>query len=363
MAFIDRRTTEVLATTVFLALALAIVYYARRIILIFIIAILFAYLLDPIVRFLQRHSLFFRDLRGPAVLEVYFAFLILIAFLLYGVSIKLSIEPRKLVQTVPILLDGLSNGELANGIGSKYGWSDAQTFRLRAVLETHREDIENIVKDAEHAIPSVISGLILVPILAIFFLRDGRRIADGLIRLIAHCGDYDGIPVLADELNATLQKYIRTKVTLAGLSLLFYCAVLLLLHYPHAIALGLMGGVLEFIPVAGWMVSAATIVSVGVLTQSHWIWMAALLGIWRVIQDYSNAPRIMGRQLEIHPLMSLFGLMVGWEIDGIIGVYLSVPLMAVVGVIWRTRFHSRTETEKHNKRDLIETTQASVQGG
>src|ERR1700726_2027050 len=135
MAFIDRRTTEVLATTVFLALALAIVYYARRIILIFIIAILFAYLLDPIVRFLQRHSLFFRDLRGPAVLEVYFTFLILIAFLLYGVSTKLPIE--KLVHTrphgraqpdtgrrrVPVLLDGLSNGELANGIGSKYGWS------------------------------------------------------------------------------------------------------------------------------------------------------------------------------------------------------------------------------------------------
>jgi predicted PurR-regulated permease PerM len=130
---------------------------------------------------------------------------------------------------------------------------------------------------------------------------------------------------------------MRAKVILGGLSFLFYSMVMLLLNFPHAIALGLLGGFLEFIPVAGWMISAAVIISVGVLTHSHWMWMAVLLGIWRLIQDYYSSPRVMGHQLEIHPLLAIFAVMVGWEIGGLAGIYLLVPLFAVIRAIWHRR--------------------------
>src|SRR5215471_11626504 len=84
MTFLDRRTVCVLMTTLFLTVLVATVYCARRVILVFIVAILFAYLLDPIVRFLQRHSLFFKNLRGPAVVEAYVAFLIMIVLVLHA---------------------------------------------------------------------------------------------------------------------------------------------------------------------------------------------------------------------------------------------------------------------------------------
>jgi hypothetical protein len=71
MAFPDRRTANVLLTILLFAVVLAIVYIARGVIVIFVFAILFAYLIDPIVRFLQRHSFFFKNLRGPHVLKVY----------------------------------------------------------------------------------------------------------------------------------------------------------------------------------------------------------------------------------------------------------------------------------------------------
>jgi predicted PurR-regulated permease PerM len=353
MNFLDRRTAHKFLTLVFLALLLAAIYCARQIILLFFIAILFAYLLDPMVRLLQRHSLFFKDLRGPAVVEVYLALLILIALGLHGAAPGLTREPVKLAQSVPALLDGLSNGEVPKGMGSNYGWSDVQALRVTTLLARHRQDIQKLVTEAEQVAPSIIGGLVLIPILAIFFLRDGRRIANGFIRLAAHWGKYEDIQSLAEEVNTTLRKYIRTKVTLAGLSLACYCAVMLLLRFPHPLALGFLGAALEFIPVAGWMTAAATIISVGVLTQSHWIWMAALLGIWRITQSYVNAPRIMGRQLEIHPLMSIFGVMVGWEIGGIIGVYFSVPLMAVIGVIWRRLIHAHGETKKPSTPSLV----------
>jgi predicted PurR-regulated permease PerM len=105
------------------------------------------------------------------------------------------------------------------------------------------------------------------------------------------------------------------------------------LRFPDAIALGVLGGVLEFVPVAGWMSTFAVIVGVGVVNHSHWIWMATLLGIWRVVQDYFALPRIMGHQLKIHPLAAIFAVLVGAEIGGIVGIYLAVPLMASMGVI------------------------------
>ena len=78
MPFPDRRTLDVLLTTLLFAVALAVVYVARAVIVIFAFSILFAYLINPMVRFLQRHSLFFRNLRGPHVAEAYLALLILV---------------------------------------------------------------------------------------------------------------------------------------------------------------------------------------------------------------------------------------------------------------------------------------------
>ena len=60
MALLDRRTARILLTILVFAVVLAIVYVARAVIIIFIFSILFAYLIDPVVRFLQRHSLFLR---------------------------------------------------------------------------------------------------------------------------------------------------------------------------------------------------------------------------------------------------------------------------------------------------------------
>ena len=76
MAFPDRRTVNVLGTILLFVVVLAIVYVARGVLVIFTFAILFAYLIDPVVRFLQRHSFIFRNLRGPHVAEAYLGSLV-----------------------------------------------------------------------------------------------------------------------------------------------------------------------------------------------------------------------------------------------------------------------------------------------
>ncbi len=349
MAFPQRGTLDILLTTLFFGVVCAAIYSARRIILIFIFAIFFAYLIDPVVKFLQRHSLFFKNLRGPAVVEVYLTFVILIALAGYTFAPGMARNTMKLLDNTPTLLNSLSTGDIATQLRGKYGWSAEQEFRFRTFLERHKDNIDRLVPMLDRYISNaaqLVGVLLLVPILAIFFLRDGDRIADALIPLFFSSQRRPRVRAIADELHVMLRSYIRAQVLLCILSFLFYSASMLLLRFPHAVALGVLGGLLEFVPVVGWTSTFAVIVGVGIVNQAHWLWMAALLGIWRVIQDYFVSPRIMGRQLKIHPLAAIFAVLVGAEIGGIIGIYLAVPLMASMRVIWRVE-KSQT-TQRHH---------------
>jgi predicted PurR-regulated permease PerM len=190
--------------------------------------------------------------------------------------------------------------------------------------------------DAAEKFASTASGaLILIPILALFFLANGAYLANALIQIISTKDNVRAVQSFVDELHAMLQHYIRAKVILCGLSFFVYSAAMFALGFPHGLGLGVLGGILEFIPVAGWMISAAIFACVGALTHSHWIWMLAVVGLWRMVMDYWVAPRVMGRALEIHPLLEIFAVMVGGAIGGIVGVYLSLPIVAALGVVWR----------------------------
>lgn len=335
MPFLDRRTISVLSTIVFFAVVLVVIYVARAALIIFCFSILFAYLIDPLVRFLQRHSLVFRNLRGPHVAESYLALLVVIVLTVYAIMPRGPSRTAKLIQEIPTLTDKLATGEIADEMAQRYGWSDAQALRVKSFLVQRRSIIQNFMADAARFASSALGALAVIPILAIFFLKDGPKLADQVIGLIATKNNHERLQSLAAELNVMLQHYIRAKVTLGGLSFASTSVALLISGFPHAVGLGLLAGALEFIPIIGWMMAAASILTLGVLTHQHWIWMAAFLGVWRVLMDYWIAPRVFGRQLEIHPLLAIFALMVGGAVGGFVGVYLALPIAAVMRVVWK----------------------------
>jgi predicted PurR-regulated permease PerM len=341
MAFPDRRTLNVLTTLLLFVLVLGIVYLARAVIVIFAFSILFAYLINPIVRFLQKHSLFFKNLRGPHVAEAYVALLILIALIIHTLAPQLTPRLARLVRDSPAMLENVYSGDIALDIGHRNGWNEAQSLRAKAFLQQRRENIRALMESIKQFASVVFGGIVVIPILGLFFLSDGEKLADGVIQLVSTRETYAETRALAADLNDMLRHYIRAKVILAVLSLVYSSVCMFFLGYRHALALGLAAGILEFIPVAGWMTALVMIATVGMLTHSHWIWMVALLGIWRLLMDYGISPRVMGHELEIHPLLAIFTVMVGGAVGGIVGIYLSVPLVAALRVIWH-RFAPQT---------------------
>jgi predicted PurR-regulated permease PerM len=335
MVFPDRRTASALLTLLLFAIVLAVVYIARAVIVIFAFSILFAYLINPIVRFLQRHSLFFKNLRGPHVLEAYLAVIVFTVLLSHGLLPQFRKSAGQLLATVPTLTDRVSSGEFANNLGTSLGWADEQADQIRVFFQRHHANVERTAAKIEQTAPAALAGLLVIPILAIFFLSDGEHLANLVIDLVCTKENHAAMRSLADELHVMLQRYIRAKVILGGLSLLYCSIAMLLLGFPNALVLGVLAGILEFVPVAGWMTAAVIIVTAGALSHAHWIWMLALLVVWRILMDYGIAPRVMGHELEIHPLLAIFTLMVGGAVGGIVGIYLSVPLVAALRVIYR----------------------------
>jgi predicted PurR-regulated permease PerM len=63
--------------------------------------------------------------------------------------------------------------------------------------------------------------------------------------------------------------------------------------------------------------------------------LLVFLAGWRLVQDYVTSPRIMGRSVELHPLAAIFGVLAGGEIAGVLGVFLSIPVMASLRIVAR----------------------------
>jgi predicted PurR-regulated permease PerM len=357
----DDRTGNVITTVALFVAAAAILYMGRDSFLILLLSLLFAYLLEPAVTLCQQHSWLGRKNRSWAIAQVYLIGTLVLGSLGYEFGPRLAAQIQDLNAAVPGILERFSSGAAAADLGAKHGMSANWQMRLQSLLAGHQNFIastfEHVAASAAYAVASAI-WLFAIPILALFFLQDGRQMADALIEAVEQRGHGTRFKRILQRVDTMLAKYIRAQLGLAGLSFVFYSGSMLVLRFPYAIALGVLGGVLEFLPAVGWIASAVAILTVGFLTHSHWIWMAALVIVWRLVLNYAISPRIMGNNLELQPLTVTFALMVGAEMGGISGVYLSVPAVAVLRIVWLECFPARNSSTTVSDPQLMQAERA-----
>jgi len=331
-----------LLTALLFALGVGFLYAARRTLILFLFAILFAYLIDPAVVRLQK---LVRS-RPRAIAVIYLLLLVALALFVIFAGPRISRQSARLGESLPDLMEKASSGQVSGQIGQlvarisqQHGWSVATQSRIQDFLTAHREDLFHFAQRAGVRIAEAAQQLyvlFLVPILAIFFLRDGENFHGVLISLVQSRSQREFLRDVLHDLNQMLAHFIRAQLTLAALSFVAYSSVLGIMRVPYALMLGTAGGALEFVPVAGPLVAGLIMIVVAVLTgYSYWPWLLLFLVVWRIVQDYVISPRIMGGSVELHPLAALFGVLAGAEIAGVLGVYLSIPVMASLRIVWR----------------------------
>jgi predicted PurR-regulated permease PerM len=105
--------------------------------------------------------------------------------------------------------------------------------------------------------------------------------------------------------------------------------------YSYELLLAGAAGILEFIPVIGPVAALLIILVVcGVVGTGGLIWIVIFWACYRVFQDYILNPYLMSAGVEIHPLLVLFGVLAGEKIGGIPGMFFSVPVIAILRVIY-----------------------------
>ena len=342
MTILDSRTSRVLITAFLFAVGFGFVYAARRTLIIFLFAIFFAYLINPAVLRLEK---LVRG-RGRAIAVIYLLLIISLALFGFLVGPRIARQATRLGDALPGLMDKASTGQISGKIGQlaaeiayKRGWSTATQDGIENFLKNHREDLSRVaqhigVRAAESL--KELWVLFLVPILAIFFLRDGSSFNAVLLAMVQSRTQREFLQDVLRDVNQMLAQFIRAQLTLAALSFLAYSSVLGVLRVPYALMLGTAGGAMEFVPVVGPLVAGAAMISVAILAgYPHWPLVLLFLILWRLVQDYVISPRIMGSSVELHPLAALFGILAGGEIAGVLGVYLSIPVMASLRIVWR----------------------------
>jgi predicted PurR-regulated permease PerM len=331
----DARTARVIVTVLLFALGLGFLYVARATLIAFLFAIFFAYLMSPMVNRLE-HLLKGR-VRAIAVIYALLIALVVVFFVIVGP--KVTHEGTRIGKTLPDLMTQISSGQFATQLAQQHGWNQKTTELLDSFLASHSASIAQLAQHIGLRTADVAKQawlLFVVPLLSIFFLKDGRAFSDFLLSTVQSRPQREFLENVLNDLNQMLAHFIRAQLTLAALTLIMYSSVLGIMRVPNALALGMLGGVLEFIPVVGPLAAALVIVSVALLLgYPHWLILVIFLVCWRLVQDYVSSPRIMGESMELHPLAAIFGVMAGGEVAGILGIYLSIPVMASLRIVFR----------------------------
>ena len=335
VALFDTRTARALITAALFALALAFLYVTRQTLVAFLFAIFFAYLISPLVSYLER---IFKS-RGIAIAVIYTLLLGVVVLFFVAMGPKVTREGARLGQSLPGLLNRLSSGQLAEQLGEQHGWNFRTTELIRKFLAQNSDTITQMAQHVGLRVADVAKQawmFVIVPILSAFFLKDGRSFSDIFLSTIQSRPQREFLEGVLNDLNQMLAHFIRAQLILAALSLVVYSVFLRIMNVPYWMVLGTIGGLLEFIPLVGPLTAAIIILSVSLLlSYPHWIALVIFLGVWRLVQDYVSSPRIMGRSMELHPLAAIFGVMAGGEIAGILGIYLSIPVMASLRIVFR----------------------------
>ena len=335
MLGIDRSAVRVTWTVFLIALTIAMAYAARHAILLFILAIFFAYMLAPVVEYLDQWTprRLSRKLSLAAVYTVLISLLILA-----GVSFgsRLSEQGTALLTRLPELLKS-QNME----VRALPSWLEPYRARIvdaiRVQTESGLHQIVPMLQSFGLRIATLAGGVlffVLVPILSFFFLKDAKEMRRNLLGFFYGSPNQAALEEVLDDLHLLFGKYIRALVTLSAATFVFYLIFLEITEVPYSALLAAIAAPLEFIPVLGPLTASVIILLVAAFSgYPHLLWIVVFLGCYRIFQDYILAPFLMSEGVELHPLLVIFGVLAGEEIGGVWGMFLSVPFLAALRVI------------------------------
>jgi predicted PurR-regulated permease PerM len=341
--------TRIVLRIVVLLLAVAgllwVIYKLTTVLLLLVLSIFFAYLVAPLVDLVQQPiRLGGRERRMPRGLAIGIVYLVIFS----GIGLAIYFLAPQLAAQFP---------EFKQQAAAYYKTITGTSDRINQYFMQHRMP-EGVVKAVNNTVLGVIEKggevasaafekmlgliiflpwLVLIPILGFFLLKDADSFRRSALAMLPRGRLRWRGDEFFEDINSTLAAYIRAQLTACFLIGVICSIGFALIGFPSPLVLGLIAGMLEFVPLVGPLVVAILVVLLALLHSGFGMAFVALLflGVLRVVQDYVIYPRIIGQGIHLHPLAVILAILAGAEIAGVAGIFLAIPVIAILTVSYR----------------------------
>ncbi len=302
--------------TVIFLICIWFLFYIREILIQFFVALLIMAILNPLVERLAKNHI----PRALSILLVYLLFIGLVITSIAGIVPPLIEQTTTFVNDIPTYLS--SNGfagdfsdRIVNEIVSEIGRLPAQIARFGL------------------AVFSDLFGILTVLIFA-FYLLLARNKLDNQVGTFFDEKTQNEITRIVDKLEKRLGGWARGQLALVFLVGISTYVGLLLLGIPYALPLAILAGLLEIIPYLGPIISAIPAVIIGFgISPVMGFATVALAFLIQQMENYLFVPKVMQRSAGVSPIVTLLALAIGFKVAGIVGVFMSVPVVITLQVL------------------------------
>lgn len=320
------------------ALFLAAVWILKDMLLPFIVGLAIAYLLGPVVTRMIRAGVP-RGLAAILILLSFFAVLGLVLAMMipfiYRELVQLAQDlPRYADQVQDYLTPYISWLQNILPVGDLSSFQDTLKNNIGRAFRFGGTLVVGLVGGGK-AVGGFAAFMILAPIVAFFMMEEWVRITKWIDDMIPR-GSYDTVRDLLSQIDRKLSGFVRGQLIVSVILGISYAIALSLAGLKFGFLIGLMAGFLSIIPLVGSTIGLIVSVAVAWFQSGEpgYVGMiAAIFLVGQFLEGNIITPRIMGKSVGLHPLWILFALVAGGALFGIVGMFLAVPVAAVIGVL------------------------------
>jgi predicted PurR-regulated permease PerM len=334
-------STKLVIVLLLLGLGVFLTYRFRAVIIPFILAVILAYILLPMANWIERRL---RVRRGLAILLAYLVLLVCLT------AIPMLLIPPLAAQATELNLDIQRIwAEIETLLGNRYTIAgqtiDAQAA-LRQVSGSIRGLLEPIFAQSVHFAIEFVTSLvwvIFILVISFYLVKDVGALQRWIEELV-HPAYREDFVRLRSEINQIWSAFFRGQLMLALIVATIFTLVGFAIGLPFALAMGVLAGLLEFMPSLGhgiWLTIAALLSLVLGSTWiplPNWIFTLIVIGLHLFFQQFDLnylIPRVIGRRLHLPPLVVILGIVGGALLAGVLGVVLAAPTVASARVVGR----------------------------
>ncbi|MCR4435408.1 MAG: AI-2E family transporter [Clostridiales bacterium] len=343
MATIKRRTLFYIVLAIILAASVLFLYrYGVKLGKIaspFLMAGIIAYLITPLVKRLESKGIS----RRVSILLVYLLFSLIIASVIVFLIPELANNTKELINTIPDIISGIQNmvQNFLSLIRSSRWPADIKNT-IFGEIQTGVAVLQNYLMDAlKKSLMTIVTAvtslfdLVLAMIIAYYFIKDKELFRAAFVSLTPKKWRNE-IITAGREINQLMSNFIQGQLLVALIVGVLETIGLLLVQIKYPLVLGLIGGLANIIPYFGPILGAVPAVAVALIQSPVKALWTALVFV--VVQQLDNAfisSKVIEGKMGLHPVTTILAVLVGGEFFGIPGMFIAVPVVAVLKVIGR----------------------------